>query len=134
MLPDNIIMSLGGSQFVFIFTVCSSNAAPWRVSRRCCCSTIGSCCSHSPLLPLLHVHAVLSQQKLHMDAAAAQVDAAAPLRDHRPLMCNEDDYRRMCAVPKEKGANFRDMPGVVTHPGAAGTKSGRGERLAVCAM
>ncbi|WIA20554.1 hypothetical protein OEZ85_004945 [Tetradesmus obliquus] len=69
---------------------------------------------------------VRGQQKLHMDAAAAQVDAAAPLRDHRPLMCNEDDYRRMCAVPKEKGANFRDMPGVVTHPGAAGSKSGRG--------
>jgi hypothetical protein len=47
--------------------------------------------------------------------AANQVDReAAQLRDHRPLLCNADDYGRMCAVPKEKGANFRDMPGVVT--------------------
>jgi hypothetical protein len=62
------------------------------------------------------------QRALSLQAAAAKVDPVAPLRDHRPLLCNADDYARMCAVPKEKGANFRDMPGVVTHPDKAGTK------------
>lgn len=37
------------------------------------------------------------------------------LRDHRPLMCNADDYIRMCNVPKTELANFRAMPGVVTN-------------------
>ncbi|KAF5754366.1 putative DNA (cytosine-5-)-methyltransferase [Helianthus annuus] len=35
------------------------------------------------------------------------------LHDHRPLPLNEDDYLRVCRVPKRKGANFRDLPGVV---------------------
>lgn len=62
------------------------------------------------------------QRSLHLHAAAHEVDVAAPLRDHRPLLCNADDYSRMCAVPKAKGANYRDMPGVVTHPNKAGSK------------
>lgn len=48
-------------------------------------------------------------------AEAARVPTSAPLRDHRALLCNADDYGRMRAVPREKGANFRDMPGVVTN-------------------
>ncbi|XP_042459718.1 DNA (cytosine-5)-methyltransferase 1-like isoform X2 [Zingiber officinale] len=32
--------------------------------------------------------------------------------DHRPLQLNDDDYQRVCAIPKKKGANFRDLPGV----------------------
>ncbi|KAK9052559.1 hypothetical protein SSX86_029188 [Deinandra increscens subsp. villosa] len=36
------------------------------------------------------------------------------LRDHRPLPLGEDDYLRVCRVPKRKGANFRDLPGVVS--------------------
>lgn len=55
------------------------------------------------------------QQRLKLMAEAAKVPAGAPLRDHRALLCNADDYGRMRAVPKEKGANFRDMPGVVTN-------------------
>ncbi|KAI3450870.1 hypothetical protein Pfo_007535 [Paulownia fortunei] len=34
------------------------------------------------------------------------------LYDHRPLLLNQDDYERVCQIPKKKGANFRDLPGV----------------------
>ncbi|XP_059441430.1 DNA (cytosine-5)-methyltransferase CMT2 isoform X2 [Corylus avellana] len=33
--------------------------------------------------------------------------------DHRPYALSEDDYLRVCQIPKRKGANFRDLPGVV---------------------
>ncbi|XP_006300392.2 DNA (cytosine-5)-methyltransferase CMT3 [Capsella rubella] len=39
------------------------------------------------------------------------------LYDHHPLNLNKDDYQRVCSVPKRKGANFRDFPGVVVGPG-----------------
>ncbi|PPR99885.1 hypothetical protein GOBAR_AA20774 [Gossypium barbadense] len=35
------------------------------------------------------------------------------LCDHQPLQLNPDDYDRVCHIPKKKGANFRDLPGVV---------------------
>ncbi|KAK4435532.1 DNA (cytosine-5)-methyltransferase CMT2 [Sesamum alatum] len=35
------------------------------------------------------------------------------LYDHRPLPLSEHDYLRVCQVPHQKGANFRDFPGVV---------------------
>ncbi|MED6220066.1 MAD2L1-binding protein [Stylosanthes scabra] len=35
------------------------------------------------------------------------------LYDHRPHILFEDDYLRVCQIPKRKGANFRDLPGVV---------------------
>ncbi|KAJ7973784.1 Cytosine-specific methyltransferase [Quillaja saponaria] len=35
------------------------------------------------------------------------------LYDHRPLELNGDDYDRVCQIPKKKGANFRDLPGVL---------------------
>ncbi|WOK97533.1 DNA (cytosine-5)-methyltransferase 1-like [Canna indica] len=35
------------------------------------------------------------------------------LFDHKPLQLNEDDYQRVCRIPKKKGANFRDLPGVI---------------------
>ncbi|XP_077236281.1 DNA (cytosine-5)-methyltransferase CMT3-like [Tasmannia lanceolata] len=38
------------------------------------------------------------------------------LFDHRPYQCNEDDYLRVCQIPKKKGANFRDLPGVLVGP------------------
>nr|XP_043607469.1 DNA (cytosine-5)-methyltransferase 1-like isoform X2 [Erigeron canadensis] len=34
------------------------------------------------------------------------------LYDHRPLKLNDDDYARVCQIPKTKGANFRNLPGV----------------------
>lgn len=35
------------------------------------------------------------------------------LYDHRPLQLSEHDYLRVCQVPHQKGANFRDFPGLV---------------------
>ncbi|PWA85152.1 chromomethylase 1 [Artemisia annua] len=35
------------------------------------------------------------------------------LYDHRPLELNEDDYARVCLIPKFKGANFRNLAGVL---------------------
>ncbi|KAL9246969.1 hypothetical protein vseg_020446 [Gypsophila vaccaria] len=35
------------------------------------------------------------------------------LYDHRPLLLFEDDYIRVCKIPRKKGANFRDLPGVI---------------------
>ncbi|KAL3497951.1 hypothetical protein ACH5RR_040683 [Cinchona calisaya] len=35
------------------------------------------------------------------------------LYDHRPYCLNEDNYLRVCHIPHRKGANFRDLPGVV---------------------
>ncbi|GFP81142.1 DNA (cytosine-5)-methyltransferase 1 [Phtheirospermum japonicum] len=38
------------------------------------------------------------------------------LYDHRPLCLNQDDYERVCEIPKVKGANFRHLPGVRVRP------------------
>ncbi|KAK7346247.1 hypothetical protein VNO80_20762 [Phaseolus coccineus] len=35
------------------------------------------------------------------------------LYDHRPHTLSEDDHQRVCQIPKRKGANFRDLPGVI---------------------
>ncbi|KAK8650343.1 hypothetical protein V6N13_139988 [Hibiscus sabdariffa] len=35
------------------------------------------------------------------------------LYEHRPSVLSEDDYTRVCLIPKRKGANFRDLPGVI---------------------
>ncbi|KAG1338412.1 hypothetical protein COCNU_04G007180 [Cocos nucifera] len=35
------------------------------------------------------------------------------LYDHHPLPLNEDDYLRVCQIPRRKGANFRDLPGII---------------------
>ncbi|CAO2819693.1 unnamed protein product [Amaranthus hypochondriacus] len=37
----------------------------------------------------------------------------AVLYDHRPHQLFEDDYLRVCQIPRRKGANFRDLPGVI---------------------
>ncbi|KAH9611748.1 hypothetical protein KSS87_012087 [Heliosperma pusillum] len=46
----------------------------------------------------------------------AGTDMITTLYDHRPLQLNVDDYQRVCRVPKRKGANFRDFPGVRVRP------------------
>ncbi|KAL5732154.1 DNA (cytosine-5-)-methyltransferase [Ranunculus cassubicifolius] len=38
------------------------------------------------------------------------------LFDHRPLNLNVDDHTRVSRIPRRKGANFRDLPGVVVNP------------------
>ncbi|CAI0473446.1 unnamed protein product [Linum tenue] len=41
------------------------------------------------------------------------LDLSSPsLNSHRPYELNADDYERVCHIPKKKGANFRDLPGV----------------------
>ncbi|KAI3950278.1 hypothetical protein MKX01_016926 [Papaver californicum] len=37
----------------------------------------------------------------------------AMLYDHIPLELNTDDYQRVCRIPREKGAFFRDLGGVI---------------------
>ncbi|KAJ9678558.1 hypothetical protein PVL29_020666 [Vitis rotundifolia] len=54
--------------------------------------------------------------KWEMMGSACKVTRKAEksvLYDHLPLPLNEDDYLRVCRIPKKKGANFRDLPGVV---------------------
>ncbi|KAL6533426.1 hypothetical protein OROMI_027538 [Orobanche minor] len=35
------------------------------------------------------------------------------LYDHLPYPLNDNDYMRVCNIPKRKGANFRDLPGII---------------------
>ena len=44
--------------------------------------------------------------------AAQQASTAAPLRDHISWCHHLDDHLRICHIPKQKGANFRSLPGV----------------------
>ncbi|MCL7031854.1 hypothetical protein MKW94_007959 [Papaver nudicaule] len=37
----------------------------------------------------------------------------AMLYNHQPLKLNEDDYQRVCRVPKKKGACYRDLDGII---------------------
>ena len=53
--------------------------------------------------------------------------AVGPVRDHRSLCLNFDDYLRCCHVPSRKDANFRDMVGVLSHKD--GTSFGLGFRV-----
>ncbi|RWR87147.1 DNA cytosine-5-methyltransferase 1-like protein [Cinnamomum micranthum f. kanehirae] len=47
------------------------------------------------------------------DSSRNKAPQKAILFDHRPLRLNDDDYQRVCQIPKRKGANFRDLPGVI---------------------
>ncbi|XP_022737028.1 DNA (cytosine-5)-methyltransferase CMT3-like [Durio zibethinus] len=49
-----------------------------------------------------------------MPGSSSEVKPAKHLLyDHQPLQLNTDDYQRVCQIPKRKGANFRDLPGVL---------------------
>ncbi|XP_023516647.1 DNA (cytosine-5)-methyltransferase CMT3-like isoform X1 [Cucurbita pepo subsp. pepo] len=50
------------------------------------------------------------------DCSTKSKPAMHELYDHRPLELNTDDYQRVCQIPKRKGANFRDLPGVRVRP------------------
>ncbi|XP_010243384.1 PREDICTED: DNA (cytosine-5)-methyltransferase 1-like isoform X2 [Nelumbo nucifera] len=58
----------------------------------------------------------LSRNELGVFASRCQSSQKAMLFDHCPLQLNEDDYQRVCRIPKKKGANFRDLPGVLVRP------------------
>ncbi|KAF7042152.1 hypothetical protein CFC21_051827 [Triticum aestivum] len=50
-------------------------------------------------------------------AAKAKSKKSKPkLYDHRPLALGHDNYLRVLQIPKKKGANFRDLPGVIVGP------------------
>nr|XP_051181903.1 DNA (cytosine-5)-methyltransferase CMT2-like isoform X14 [Lolium perenne] len=49
-------------------------------------------------------------------AKAKSKKAKPKLYDHRPLALGNDNYLRVLQIPKKKGANFRDLPGVVVGP------------------
>ncbi|KAK3019555.1 hypothetical protein RJ639_004396 [Escallonia herrerae] len=51
-------------------------------------------------------------RKDEMPGCSASGLSPHDLFDHRPLKLNEDDYLRVCQVPKEKGASFRNLKGV----------------------
>ncbi|KAK9823255.1 hypothetical protein WJX72_001381 [[Myrmecia] bisecta] len=46
---------------------------------------------------------------------AADDPTTLPLRDHRSLCLNLDDQIRCERIPRESNANFRQLPGVITH-------------------
>ncbi|KAK1578662.1 hypothetical protein Q3G72_032109 [Acer saccharum] len=54
-----------------------------------------------------------SESEVTGSAFNGTVGANSKLYDHRPYPLSEDDYIRVCQIPKRKGANFRDLPGVV---------------------
>lgn len=56
---------------------------------------------------------VMNGRMLPSGSASKRASQKAILYDHRPLQLNEDDYQRVCRIPKNKGANFRDLPGVI---------------------
>ncbi|KAL6624503.1 hypothetical protein ACP70R_031824 [Stipagrostis hirtigluma subsp. patula] len=43
-------------------------------------------------------------------------DSKSKLYDHRPMALDNDNYLRVLQIPKKKGANFRDLPGVIVGP------------------
>ncbi|XP_023643751.1 putative DNA (cytosine-5)-methyltransferase CMT1 isoform X1 [Capsella rubella] len=46
-------------------------------------------------------------------------DSSHMLFDHQPLELGDNDLERISYIPKKKGANFRDMPGVLVHKNKA---------------
>lgn len=41
------------------------------------------------------------------------IGSQSMLYDHCPLHLSEDDHLRVCQIPQQKGANFRDLPGII---------------------
>ncbi|KAJ6805850.1 DNA (cytosine-5)-methyltransferase CMT3-like [Iris pallida] len=55
----------------------------------------------------------LSREELmNLSPTGEMLSQKRKLLDHRPLRLNDDDYQRVCYIPKKKGANFRCLPGV----------------------
>ncbi|XP_062179243.1 DNA (cytosine-5)-methyltransferase CMT2-like isoform X2 [Phragmites australis] len=48
--------------------------------------------------------------------AHAIKDSKSKLYDHRPRALDNDNYIRVLQIPKKKGANFRDLPGIIVGP------------------
>ncbi|KAK8582727.1 hypothetical protein V6N13_069499 [Hibiscus sabdariffa] len=50
---------------------------------------------------------------IYLSVDSRHASSSGMLYDHQPLQLNADDLERVCQIPKKKGANFRDLPGVV---------------------
>ncbi|KAF5199628.1 DNA (Cytosine-5)-methyltransferase [Thalictrum thalictroides] len=57
-----------------------------------------------------------SEYDMKYSPSIAKKSRKAVLYDHRPSPLNEDNYARVSQIPQRKGANFRDLPGVVVGP------------------
>ncbi|KAK8625380.1 hypothetical protein V6N13_090253 [Hibiscus sabdariffa] len=53
---------------------------------------------------------------IYLSVDSRHASSSGMLYDHQPLQLNADDLERVCQIPKKKGANFRDLPGVVVGP------------------
>uniref|UniRef100_A0A7N0UBW6 Cytosine-specific methyltransferase n=1 Tax=Kalanchoe fedtschenkoi TaxID=63787 RepID=A0A7N0UBW6_KALFE len=51
-------------------------------------------------------------EMLGFSPSAKKQAGKAVLYDHQAFPLSPDDYLRVCLIPKRKGANFRDLPGV----------------------
>ncbi|WVZ97098.1 hypothetical protein U9M48_042658 [Paspalum notatum var. saurae] len=50
---------------------------------------------------------------MFVSGAHVPKDSQQKLYDHRPRALDDDNYLRVLQIPKKKGANFRDLPGVI---------------------
>ncbi|XP_022949032.1 putative DNA (cytosine-5)-methyltransferase CMT1 isoform X2 [Cucurbita moschata] len=55
----------------------------------------------------------IRSSQYEMTGCEANNTGTDSLYDHQPYLLGEDDYLRVCNIPKRKGANFRDLPGVI---------------------
>ncbi|XP_038877156.1 DNA (cytosine-5)-methyltransferase CMT2-like [Benincasa hispida] len=55
----------------------------------------------------------IRSSKYEMTGCETDSKSTDSLYDHHPHLLSEDDYLRVCNIPKRKGANFRDLPGVI---------------------
>ncbi|KAF8412878.1 hypothetical protein HHK36_000850 [Tetracentron sinense] len=54
-----------------------------------------------------------TEYEMTCSASSSVTKTKSVLYDHRPFPLFEDDFLRVCQIPQRKGANFRDLPGVV---------------------
>ncbi|KAF7809440.1 DNA (cytosine-5)-methyltransferase CMT2 isoform X2 [Senna tora] len=54
-----------------------------------------------------------SKYEMTGSTSSGMSEKSPVLYDHRSYLLSEDDYLRVCQIPKRKGANFRDLPGVI---------------------
>ncbi|ESQ35713.1 hypothetical protein EUTSA_v10006850mg [Eutrema salsugineum] len=55
----------------------------------------------------------LSRAESLIPCDGGEASQSRMLYDHQPLQLNDDDYERVCRIEKKKGANFRDLGGVL---------------------
>ncbi|XP_022866302.1 DNA (cytosine-5)-methyltransferase CMT2-like, partial [Olea europaea var. sylvestris] len=56
---------------------------------------------------------LFSPDMMDSSSSSASTRKNPVLYDHLPYPLGNDDYLRICKIPKRKGASFRDLPGIV---------------------